>query len=412
MLLSRRACVQHCSSARRQPQIPRHVHIPTRFNHQLIKQQHRLLASNKTETVSQQADLMLQAATSHFQAILDVLKRHDLEGLIPYMAELNVVKAVVRQHEAQVAWQKREAQHLAQQQKQQQQRSVHDPHSYFPAAAPPCPVPGSNPGPMDSGDYAWEPAKQYSDGLPLPPVRPSSLVPGFTAILDAAQAGDDARHLLDSYAMRHLVLSRPASLEPLSSMLLSPELFVQRCCSTSLWGEKCVLTFTLKLRSQQELKSGYSKHPNKQPWVLSRVSGEPLHPEPLEAITPANPPEAVVAAQVQAFRDCDFDVAYALTSPVGRAVAGTRERFRAAMQADFRYQPVLAHKSASSIHRTHSNASTYLEVFSVTGYQGGSSLFIWVATRQLDGLYKDCWLVEYVTPIKDPAVIKALQIGY
>jgi hypothetical protein len=31
-------------------------------------------------------------------------------------------------------------------------------------------------------------------------------------------------------------------------------------------------------------------------------------------------------------RDLDFDVAYALTSPVGRAVAGTRERFRAAMQ--------------------------------------------------------------------------------
>jgi hypothetical protein len=47
---------------------------------------------------------------------------------------------------------------------------------------------------------------------------------------------------------------RPASLEPLSSMLLSPELFVQRCCSTSLWGEKCVLTFALKLRSEQELK--------------------------------------------------------------------------------------------------------------------------------------------------------------
>jgi hypothetical protein len=49
-------------------------------------------------------------------------------------------------------------------------------------------------------------------------------------------------------------------------------------------------------------RSGYSKHPNKQPWVLTRVSGEPLSAEPLEAITPGNPPEAVVAAQVQAFR--------------------------------------------------------------------------------------------------------------
>jgi hypothetical protein len=43
-------------------------------------------------------------------------------------------------------------------------------------------------------------------------------------------------------------------------------------------------------------------------------------------------------------------------------------------QADFRYQPVLAHKSATSIHRTHSNASTYLEVFNVTGYQGSELL--------------------------------------
>jgi hypothetical protein len=104
-----------------------------------------------------------------------------------------------------VAWQKREAQHLQQQQKQQ--HSAHESYNYFPAAVPPCPVPGSNPGPMDSADYAWEPTKQYRDGVPLPPLRPS-LVPDFTAILDAAQAGDDAHHLLDSYAMRHLVLSR------------------------------------------------------------------------------------------------------------------------------------------------------------------------------------------------------------
>jgi hypothetical protein len=60
---------------------------------------------------------------------------------------------------------------------------------------------------MDSGDYAWEPTKQHTDGAALPPLR-ASLVPDFTAILDAAQAGDDARHLLDSFAMRHLVLSR------------------------------------------------------------------------------------------------------------------------------------------------------------------------------------------------------------
>jgi hypothetical protein len=54
--------------------------------------------------------------------------------------------------------------------------------------------------------------------------------------------------------MRHLVLSRPAQLEPLSGMRLSQEQFVLRVRSISLWGEKCVLTFTLKKRSAQELK--------------------------------------------------------------------------------------------------------------------------------------------------------------
>lgn len=40
-------------------------------------------------------------------------------------------------------------------------------------------------------------------------------------------------------------------------------------------------------------------------------------------------------------------------------------------QGDFRYQPVLMHARATSIHRTHSNANTYLEVFDVQGQPGG-----------------------------------------
>lgn len=78
--------------------------------------------------------------------------------------------------------------------------------------------------------------------------------PDFLTVLDTLQAGDESQHLLDSYAMRHLVLSRPAVLEPLSGMRLGPGVFVLRVRSTSLWGEKCVLTFTLKRRSEQELK--------------------------------------------------------------------------------------------------------------------------------------------------------------
>jgi hypothetical protein len=44
------------------------------------------------------------------------------------------------------------------------------------------------------------------------------------------------------------------------------------------------------------------------------------------------------------------------------------------------------HERAASIHRTHSNANTYLEVFDVQGQPGyGKCLYIWVATRQLEG---------------------------
>ncbi|KAF8064536.1 hypothetical protein HT031_003336 [Scenedesmus sp. PABB004] len=350
----------------------------------------------------------------HADRVLAALRTHDLEALVPYASELAVIRAVVRQHETQAAWARREAEAEA---ARGGGGGAPDPYAPWPPPppAPLCPVPGASGGALDAGDRAWDAARERA-GAPAAPPRTGAPAPAgppeFAAILDAAQSGEEARHLLDSYAMRHLVLSRPAELEPLSGMALGPDAYVQRARSTSLWGEKCVLTVTLKRRSEAELRSGYSRQPHKEPWVIARVAGEPLSGDPLEAISPQHPPEAVVAAQVQAFKDCDFDVAYALTSPVGRAVAGTRERFRAAMQSDYRYEPVLRHAAAASVHRTHSNSSTYLEVFQVTGAAGGSSLFIWVATRQLDGLYKGCWLVEYVTPIRDPDIIKTLQAGF
>jgi len=138
---------------------------------------------------------------------------------------------------------------------------------------PPCPVPG-----VDSHDYiddyeafnyanrsGYAAPSYHGQGGVLNPhfnthqqtqqqQQAAVQVPDFLAVLDAAQAGDEAHHLLDSYSMRHLVLSRPAQLEPLSGMSLGPGVFMLRVRSTSLWGEKCILTFTLKKRSEQEQK--------------------------------------------------------------------------------------------------------------------------------------------------------------
>lgn len=139
---------------------------------------------------------------------------------------------------------------------------------------PPCPVPGvETPDYLDEyesfnyaqrfdvetplpgeGDGAASPAGAQLPAFQQHQQQPAVRVPDFLAVLDAAQAGDESHHLLDSYSMRHLVLSRPAQLEPLSGMRLGPEQFMLRVRSTSLWGEKCVMTFTLKKRSEQEQK--------------------------------------------------------------------------------------------------------------------------------------------------------------
>lgn len=152
----------------------------------------------------------------------------------------------------------------------------------------------------------------YVEGVPVAaaasvpppcPGMPQLGAPDFAAVLDAAQSSRGvAGPLLDSAALRHLVLSRPVRLEPLSAVQLSPDSFVQRVSCCGPFGERVVLTLRLRRRSAAELASGYSKQPHKQPWVLERVTGEPQTQEPITAVSPEHPPEAVVAASVAAFR--------------------------------------------------------------------------------------------------------------
>jgi hypothetical protein len=56
-----------------------------------------------------------------------------------------------------------------------------------------------------------------------------------------------ARHFLDSYAIRHLVLGRPQALAPLSTIQLGARRFRQRCRVTSASGEEAVLSFDMAL---------------------------------------------------------------------------------------------------------------------------------------------------------------------
>jgi len=84
----------------------------------------------------------------------------------------------------------------------------------------------------------------------------------FADVLDTAGgagagAGGAGAMQLDTFALRTLVFSTPASVTPLSSLMLGGGRFVQRCLVRSATGEEAVLTFVLV--RQDVIKSQYRR---------------------------------------------------------------------------------------------------------------------------------------------------------
>jgi hypothetical protein len=70
----------------------------------------------------------------------------------------------------------------------------------------------------------------------------------FSAVLDEMLLTTPEHHFLDSYALRHLVLGKPARIEPLSGLRVGAAHYVERCAVVAPSGEECVLTFSLTRR--------------------------------------------------------------------------------------------------------------------------------------------------------------------
>ncbi len=86
----------------------------------------------------------------------------------------------------------------------------------------------------------------------------------------------------------------------LSSILLSPEKFVQRCAVKSSIGEQAVLTF--ELVQQECLQSAYKGVQVVKRWVLHSVTGESDICEQPRGPDPSLSPDAVALAQLHALR--------------------------------------------------------------------------------------------------------------
>jgi len=233
----------------------------------------------------------------------------------------------------------------------------------------------------------------------------------FLHVLDATYRDDPDQALLDSYAIRHLLLSQPSNLLPVSTLHVGDKL-IQRFLVKSATGEECILTFTLSPRSESESKLTYSRMKSMQPWVLHSVRGEAASPLPATDPRPEHPPELVVDTFLEALRDCDMNLAYSFTSLLGRSVAGGGgpSRFYQLLKYDPRYQAVLMHSHAKTLRQCHSHAHNYVQVVNITDASGASALYCVVAALQVNpGDYQNCWMVDYMQVINDGWLQQKLQ---
>jgi len=365
----------------------------------------------------------------------------------------------------------------------------------------------------DEDEDSGEGDKGGEEQVPLPTAAaaaaaaPTAAAASLPRAIEAMLRRPADEQPLDSFALRHLALTRPLSLEPLSAFSASAARYVQRVAVAGRSGERAVLTFTLARRGAGRRAR---RHAATAPadgaaaaaaahWFLVRIEGEqggrfaqqgeaaaaaigPVAAADADAdargtasasggggpdgrvlLRPSRElaPETVVAMQLAALGRGDVDGAFALVSSVGRAVAGDRARFGSLLEQDARFRPLLRHGGAASLRRTQSVARSYVEVVAVRPGGGGGggggekegsggkearrrlgaeAVYAFIASlhpplgaaaehkqdeeetaaaaaaaetgqeeeEEADGGGGERWLIDYVSPIRDPALLRTL----
>lgn len=222
----------------------------------------------------------------------------------------------------------------------------------------------------------------------------------FQDLLDTeARLALQKSFVLDSYALRNLVYTKPASHNVLSSILVSPTKFMQRCAVSSDAGEDTIITFSLEL--QDSLQAQYKGIQMSRRWMLRGITGEyPDEDLPLSP-SPDIPPEAVVRAQLQALSCKDFATVFSFASPENKDATGPLERFRGMVESQF--STLVQHRESRSLNRVQVNESTYMELVHVTGRSiedgrpGSEAIYVWCLSRQpAASALCGCWMTDSV----------------
>lgn len=202
--------------------------------------------------------------------------------------------------------------------------------------------------------------------------------------------------LTDSYAQRALLFGAPRKVEPLSSLLTARDKFHQRLAVTSHSGEDLVLTARMVL--EERLEARYKSCKVSEGWVLSGFVGEPADIEIPTAPSPIHPPEAIVAAQLEALRLGDVATVFSFASPTNQAATGPVERFAEMIRSPM-YSTLLGHKNAKVLRAVQQSRERLIATVGVNAEREGkpvSAVFQWIVGLQTDGMRSGCWMTEAV----------------
>lgn len=171
----------------------------------------------------------------------------------------------------------------------------------------------------------------------------------------------DVSFFIDSYFKRVMLYNRPASVQPLSSLRISRGKFLHRFEAKTENGE-CVV-FSVSCQVENSLQPCYKSVEVVRRWSITSVRGECASSAPRPSVELS--PEVVVATQIEALRNLDFETVFAFASPSNRSVTGPLDKFIGLLNTPF-YVPLVGYTSMEILYSEQVGVAKYVQRVMVT----------------------------------------------
>lgn len=171
----------------------------------------------------------------------------------------------------------------------------------------------------------------------------------------------DVSFYIDSYFKRVMLYNRPVTVHPLSSLRISRGKFLHRFEAKTENGE-CVV-FSISCQVENSLQPCYKSVEVVRRWSITSVRGECVSSSMRPCVELS--PEVVVATQIEALKNLDFETVFAFASPSNRSVTGPLDKFIGLLNTPF-YVPLVGYTSMEVLYSEQVGVAKYVQRVMVT----------------------------------------------